>query len=301
VVTLANFGPIWSPVPYLVVQQNAMPFSGEFLGRLGRRSRIEWRLRGLLCVGAMRAATINVTPSASLADLIRAAHPSLAARPFRVLPHGTDLSRFSPRDPDPGPGRSFAFICPTTLEAYKGMEILLEATRLLHADGHRFEVRVTASDRGWPTSIQQAIEAHRGAPYFENVRYIGAQPADRMPEAYRSADALLYPSLCESFGFPLLESMACGLPIVAGDLDVNRELCADAAQYYPAKSPRACAQAMALVLGDPEHRRSLREAATRRVQGRDWSWSTYARQFVEICEATIEAGSGPKEPGNRGD
>jgi glycosyltransferase involved in cell wall biosynthesis len=181
------------------------------------------------------------------------------------------------------------------------MEILLEATRLLAADGHDFEVRVTATDRGWPASIQQAIEAHRGAPHFERVRYIGVQPADRMPEAYRSADALLYPSLCESFGFPLLESMACGLPIVAGDLDVNRELCADAACYYAAKSPRACAEAMAVVLGDPQQRRTLREAASRRVQGRDWSWTSYARRFVELCEATIEAGSGSKEAENQPD
>jgi glycosyltransferase involved in cell wall biosynthesis len=291
VVTLASLGPIWSPVPYLVVQQNAYPFSHEFLRRLGRKAQLEGRLRGLIAVGAMRAATINVAPSTGLADLIRSTHKSLAATPFFVLPHGIDLCRFTPGEEDDVPPVPFSFLCATSVDCYRGLEILLEATRILSKWRQDFEVRVTASDRRWPASVQRAIEAHRGARYFSRVRFIGAQPAERMPEIYRSAGALLHPSHCESFGFPLLESLACGLPIVTSDLEVHRELCGEAALYYPADSAEACAEAMAVVLRDRRCRRALRAAAQKRIGERDWSWDAYARRFIALMEAAMDGGT----------
>jgi glycosyltransferase involved in cell wall biosynthesis len=290
VVTLANFGPVWSPVPHLVVQHNAMPFSEEYLGRIGGLTLLNWRMRGLLCAAEMRFATINVTPSAALAELIKSAHPSLSDKAFSVLPHGTDLSSFSPRDRKNDSPSPFIFLCPTKIETYKGMEILLEATRLLAARNDDFEVHVTAPDSGWPPGVQQRIEADRDASHFERLRFIGFQPAERMPEIYRAADAVIYPSLCESFGFPLLESMACRLPIAAGDLEVNREVCGDAARYYAVKSAEECAEAMRAVLEQPACRETLRAAAGKRLQERDWSWETNARRFLELCEAAMATG-----------
>jgi glycosyltransferase involved in cell wall biosynthesis len=297
VVTLANFGPVWCPVPHVVVQQNAWPFYPRQRELIGGAEFVNWQLRRRLCAAEMRWATVNVTPSLALANLIRSVHPSLADRPFRTLPHGTDLSRFSAQAAEgrpPSPARRFTFLCPTKVEVYKALDVLLEATRLVAAERDDFEVQVTTPDRGWPAVMQRAIEAHRGRPHYDRVRFIGFQPSERMPELYRSADAILYPSLCESFGFPLLESMACELPIVAGDLEVNRELCRDAARYYAPHSPGECAQAMREVLVEPARREALRAAARRRVRERDWSWSAYAGRFVELCESVLEPGPAPR-------
>jgi len=237
----------------------------------------------------MRWATLNVTPSDALAALIRSVHPSVAGKPFHTMPHGCDLTRFraAGRATRAEHREPFVFLNPTKIEVYKALDVLLEAVRILAAERDDFEVRVTTPDSGWPEVMQRAIEAHRGRPHFERVRFIGFQPASRMPELYREVDAVVYTTLCESFGFPLLESMASELPIVAGDLDVNQELCGDAACYYAAESPEACARSMQLLLDEPARREALREAARRRVAGRDWSWEAYAGRFVEMCESVL--------------
>jgi glycosyltransferase involved in cell wall biosynthesis len=288
VVTLANFGPVWCPVPHVVFQRNVMPFSEEYLGRVRGRQRIEWRFRGWLCYGEMRFATFNVTPSEAMAGDIRRAYPSLRRKPFRVLFHATDLSRFGPRDTS-GEARSdpFVFLCPTRVEVYKGLDVLIEATRRLAEARDDFTVQVTADDTGWPDTIQQAIDGARHEPFFERLHFLGPQSPDRMPDVYRAADAVVHPSLCESFGFPLLEAMACGLPIVAGDMEINRELGRDAALYYELTSAAACADAMRRVLDDPACRDRLRASALARIRERDWSWDAYAARFVELCEAAL--------------
>jgi glycosyltransferase involved in cell wall biosynthesis len=286
VVTLANFGPVWTPTPHVVFQQNAMHFSEEFLGRLGGRELLEWRLRALLSVAEMRFATVVVTPTDAMGELIKTAHPSLASRRFVTLLHATDLSRF--RAPVERPAkRRFVFLYPTKIQPYKGVEILLEAVRRLAAIRDDFDVQLTAEGRGWPRDIQQEIDRGRGHSWFDRVQFVGARPADRMPDAYHAADALVYPTLCESFGFPLLEAMACGLPIVAADLDVNRELCAGSARYYDAKSSASCSDAMRSVLENASLRDELRGAGRARIDGRDWTWGRYAQRFVELCESVI--------------
>ncbi len=288
VVTLANFGPLWTPTPHLVFQQNALHFSEEGLGRLRGLQRVEWRLRSWLSALEMRWATLIVTPTDAMAGLIKAAYPSLASRSFATLFHGADLSRYGDAPPRSA-ARPFLFLCPTKIEGYKGIDVLLPAVRLLARERDDFAVQITTADRGWPSAVQRLIDEARRQPWFGRVRFAGAQPPERMPEAYRAADGLVYPSFCESFGFPLLEAMACGLPIVAGELEVNRELCQAAARYYAVGSAEALAAALRDVLVNEGLRNELRAACRARIRSRDWSWDDCARRFVELCEQALSA------------
>src|SRR3546814_15007679 len=61
---------------------------------------------------------------------------------------------------------------------------------------------------------------------------IGLQDAGGMRAQYADADALLFPSLDESFGLPLVEAMTLGLPILAAERPYARSLCGDAAVYF---------------------------------------------------------------------
>ena len=61
--------------------------------------------------------------------------------------------------------------------------------------------------------------------------YLKDVPPDRINEIYNLSDVLLFPSLDEGFGIPMLEAMSCGLPVVAADTEVSREVCDDAAIF----------------------------------------------------------------------
>ncbi len=97
---------------------------------------------------------------------------------------------------------------------------------------------------------------------------------------YEAADLFIYPSLCESFGFPLVEAMASGLPVIAADLPLNREMCGEAAVYYPAKDPAALAREIRRVAGDEPLRARLSSAG--RTRSRRFSWDDHVDSIMAV-------------------
>jgi glycosyltransferase involved in cell wall biosynthesis len=290
IVTLANFGPVWTASPHAVFQRNAVYYSPEYLERVTAVQRAATVIRRRLTVAMMRRASLVITPSWAMADLIRQQCREVANVPFQALPHGVDLEEFSSISDCPPRGATdpFTFLYPTKPEVYKGLEVLLDATQLLRKSRRNFRVLVTAREDGWPRQIATAIEAARLRGDLEHVEFIGAKSHTAMAALYRSVDAMIYPSLCESFGFPLVEAMAGGTPIVAADLEVNREICGDAALYYAAKDPERCAEAMRRLLEQAHLSEQLARSARERLASGKWTWEQNAIRFHELCAMAIE-------------
>jgi len=290
VVTLANFGPVWTASPHVVFQRNATYYSPEYLTRVRGFTWAVTMLRQRLTVAAMLRASLVITPSRAMADLIRRQCREVANVPFEVLPHAVDLHEFAGRVDQPlrTPGDPFTFVCPTKPEVYKGLEILLEATQLLLKSDRNFRVVVTTQEVGWPPETARVIATARLRGGLEHVQFVGAKSHSEMADLYRSVDAMIYPSLCESFGFPLVEAMATGTPIVAGDLDVNREICGDAALYYAAKDPESCAAAMRQLIDEVPLSGQLARRARALLTERHSSWEANATRFHKLCSMSID-------------
>ncbi len=94
-------------------------------------------------------------------------------------------------------------------------------------------------------SISVTLEASEH-PYPQSswIRTVGRLDPQGMLELYANADALVFPSLQESFGFPLIEAMHVGLPIVAADRPFARVLCGDGAIYFDPLSARSLEAAL---------------------------------------------------------
>jgi len=102
---------------------------------------------------------------------------------------------------------------------------------------------------------------------------------------YAASVALVFPSLYEGFGFPLVEAMSCGAPVVASDIPSSREVCGDAAEFFPARDPAACARAI-LRVQDPGRRRSLIEKGIERAKA--FTWSACAQETLRVYEDLID-------------
>ena len=76
-------------------------------------------------------------------------------------------------------------------------------------------------------------------------------PLDELVALYRSAAAVVYPSLYEGFGIPCVEAMACGAPVAASNVASLPEVCGDAAVYLDPTSVESIADAIRRVLDDP--------------------------------------------------
>ena len=77
------------------------------------------------------------------------------------------------------------------------------------------------------------------------IRAVGRLDANGMREEYAKSDALVFPSLAESYGLPLVEAMWLGLPIICADLPYARDLCGSEAIYFSPKDPASLENAIA--------------------------------------------------------
>jgi glycosyltransferase involved in cell wall biosynthesis len=104
---------------------------------------------------------------------------------------------------------------------------------------------------------------------------------------YRSAAALVYPSLDEGFGLPLVEAMAAGLPVLAARASCLPEVVGTGGQCLPLDAPDAWAAAIAALLTDP--RRRADASACAQARARDFSWEKAARRTFQVYEAAVAA------------
>ncbi len=119
----------------------------------------------------------------------------------------------------------------------------------------------------------------------DEVLCIGFVPQDDLPLLYNAAELLIYPSLYEGFGLPLLEAMACGTPVITSNISSMSEVAGDAGLLIDPYNVEDIAQAMYLLLNDIDLRNKLREKGLLRAQ--EFSWEKAARETLEVYEDAL--------------
>jgi alpha-1,3-rhamnosyl/mannosyltransferase len=114
------------------------------------------------------------------------------------------------------------------------------------------------------------------------IRVLPFMPHDQLPPIYGTAGLFVFVSLTETFGMPLTEAMACGVPIIASDLPVHEEILEGTGLLVQPLSAESIAQAMHLVLTDESVRHRLREASLKRAPA--FSWIETAKQTIAVYE-----------------
>ncbi len=118
---------------------------------------------------------------------------------------------------------------------------------------------------------------------------LGYVSVEEMAYLYRQARMLVFPSLFEGFGIPLVEAMAVGCPIVAADATSLPEIAADASELFDPTSPRAMAEAIAKVWHNDTLRQEMVARGKRRAQGfsPEQTAQTHRTAFVEAADAYL--------------
>lgn len=161
------------------------------------------------------------------------------------------------------------------LEPRKNHVAAVRALGLLHDAGEQVGL-VIAGRSGWGwTDPVSAAGLERLRPW---VRILRDLPQADLVELYGGAAALVYPSLGEGFGLPVLEAMACGCPVVTSDLSALPEVGGDAALYAPPTEPARIAGQLLALLRTPGLRGRLVERGLARA--RSYSWRETAAQTL---------------------
>ena len=118
-----------------------------------------------------------------------------------------------------------------------------------------------------------------------SIRHVGMVRDDRMLAEYSAADVLLFPSLWEGFGWPPLESMACGTPVVASNIPAISEVVVDAGVLVSSEDPSEMAHAVERVLMDPAWSCSLRRKGLERAG--HFTWANTAAQTLNVYKSVL--------------
>jgi glycosyltransferase involved in cell wall biosynthesis len=164
-------------------------------------------------------------------------------------------------------------------DRHKNVETLVAAFEQLDRPSHQL---VVVADHQW--RFEELHRAWRKLRTFDRLRCIQADPED-VPALYRNAEVCVVPSLWDSFGLQLIESMACGTPVLASDIASFREVGADAILTFNPNTPGELAALLERVLDGGDLRDCLRRRGLRRATG--FSWQQTAQHTVEIYREVV--------------
>jgi glycosyltransferase involved in cell wall biosynthesis len=180
---------------------------------------------------------------------------------------------------------------PANTWPHKNHTTLLKALHLLRTKyGKRLSCVFTGIARGGHHAF---LKTAQELDLTGQVKLLGHVERGDMPLLYRSASFLIFPSLFEGFGLPLLEAMASDCPVVCSNVASIPEVVGDAALLFDPHDPKAIADAMHRVLTDTELRRALVQAGRERC--RQFSWERTARETLKVLEEAASIGTRPRD------
>jgi glycosyltransferase involved in cell wall biosynthesis len=274
----ANLGMLACPNRQVLLVRNILYFSPAYqklLVTAGLKARFENVLRRWLVCRSAKSADVVLTPSRTMLDALLDHCP--AARDKAVVnPYGVRPPR--PRGVTTKPcrerGSAITLLYTSLYAEHKNLGTLLRALKELIKSGVEYRL-VTPADPDWQgpgrTATWQCDSQTMHDPELSrHVEFTGILDGEAIARLYDLADVFVYPSIIESFGHPLLEAMAAGLPVVAADAPINRELCADSAVYFSPHDSADCARQIRRVIDEPCLANELVRRGVERSRGFQW-------------------------------
>jgi glycosyltransferase involved in cell wall biosynthesis len=164
-------------------------------------------------------------------------------------------------------------------KAYKNLPLLLDAFKMVHQSHPSAQLVIAGDDPRHPEVRQAAAGLPEGS-----IVLPGRLPESAVPDLYRGAAAVVLPSRAEGFGLPVIEAMACGVPVICSDLPVLRELADGVAVFCDPADPAAFARAITQTLDAPTTALSRQLGVER---ARTFTWARAARETVEAYESAL--------------
>lgn len=253
----------------------------RFPGTTPRLKRHYYRILVRHCV--RRAARVLVTTRTIGAEL--AAWEPRATGKIRRIGGGVSPAFLANGGPTTGadrlrrpPRKNFLFV--GTLEPRKNLARVLAAHGRLCRQDPTFPALELVGGKGWrDDAIHRALGDH---PDPARVLRRGYGTAEDLREAYDSALALVFPSLYEGFGLPLLEAMARGCPVLTSRGIATEEVAGDAALLVDPHDMGEIERGMARLASDATLREELAARGQQRVHR--WDWAHSARAVLDALE-----------------
>lgn len=244
--------------------------------------------RLMLEIGA-RADRLIAVSNASREDILSHLNiPQARHDAVRVIYNGVSAAFHLPEIPtiktdDPARPRTLLYVGRS--DPYKNLTVLVKALALAR-QSLPFPLQLKIIGPPDPRYPEAGIQVE-ALGLKDAVKWVGYQAMNTLVQAYQDADAVILPSRYEGFGFPVVEGMACGTPVICSDIPVLREIGGEAATYATLDSAPALADSIRSVLTTPELRDRMIPLGLE--QARRFTWTQAARQTIALYQELADA------------
>jgi glycosyltransferase involved in cell wall biosynthesis len=300
-----NFALLRSSVPQILLSGNALYTSRHFERDLRDRGEyalwIDNAIKGTFARWSVSVADCTVAPSKAFAADLR----KWTGKNVLAIYHGFDreiffgssepLAREVQAKLDSAEG-SLKLLFVSHYNYYRNFETLFRALAILRKKIYPRSVRLfltcklTSDENPGNYRAESAATLVRELHLSDEVIELGAAPYRRLHHIYAKSDFYVTPAYVETFAHPLVEAMASGLPVIAADLAVHREICGAAAMYFSPFSAEELARTIVRAIESREQATHMSEEGLLRSQ--DFSWAAHIEAVLKL--ARLLAGNKPR-------
>lgn len=209
-----------------------------------------------------------------------------------VIPNGIDHERFCPGDCTQAKAEAasrwkldapfFLFVSRLEHPAKNHVRLIEAFNRFKAETKSNWLLTLGGSDWHGAEAIRAAAAQ---SPFAKDIRFLGFVDDASLPNLYRAADTMVYPSLFEGFGLPPIEAMACGCPVLSSTRGALAEVVADAADKIEPEDISSIAAGLQRMASSAAWREKFRRAGLENAQRFDWGRN--AEQVLAVYRAAL--------------
>jgi len=302
-ISTGNFALRDSPVPQILLSGNSLYVSADFYRDLRKRKDyslwIDTWIKGWFARRSVHWADVTVAPSKAFAEDLS----QWTGKHVLSIHHGFDRNLFtsdstalsdSMQNQLKQSSDALKLLFVSHYNYYRNFETLIRALPILRdrLPGKKIKLLLTCHLSSSKNPGSYRPEAAASLVSILGVRdsivELGSVPYRLLHHLYRACHMYVSPAYTETFAHPLVEAMSSGLPVVASDLPVHREICGDAALYFPRFSPDSLAERVLQLQQSPELAHNLSHNGLQRA--RDFSWREHVDRLLVLAEELSRTG-----------
>lgn len=286
----ANFGLLMSPAKQVLLLREGGLFDPFYLANMTATQGVDYVLhryfrRKLMLLSALHADHV-ITPTVAMRDMVTRWIPEVLDK-CTVNPYGTinDLFRPESRHRRWREDGTIRLLYVSVYYPHKVPSLVCQAVDRLNSLGLPAHARITMSLEELKSMSGSTLDEILVEDALKRGHVtLGRHPYQDLPTLYNAHDVFVFPSVSETFGHPMAEAMSSGIPLVVADTEVNREICGDAALYFPPFSGSALTAEIRRLDEDPGLRARLAERGRERAL-KLFGWDDHVDRLIATFEA----------------
>ncbi len=289
----ANYGVLFPPIPQMLLVQGEIYLNPVYrervLPNLSWRERLSALLRRNLMLISARHSRTTIFPSEVAMNAALDYDLSLKANAV------VNYLGVNPRFSEPEKRRrwredgTIRLLYVSVYYPHKDPSTLAEATLQLCEKNISVATRITMEEHDFAAwdNAKEELEYLKDSK-FSKCLEMGRIEHEALSDILNQFDAFVFPSMAETFGFPMVEAMRAGVPLIVSDIPIHREICGDAATYFELGKPKDLAEIILRLDKSETLRQRLIAEGFDRVE-RHFTWTNHVDGLIKEMDRIVSS------------